>query len=311
MSANRIVILEVETQFPAHYIADVFWTQDIGKVSSITLIPQIYNGKITNIAYVYFNSFNESEAAKEFLEAMKADGCMFCHNHSDPQNNIWVLEKNNHHSGELYVGPYTQMFTSDFFEGFVTGDDSFLRETIDVNRPHYIVGLDSKSYHIDEALERLWVLDEQAINGRYEDFIDEMYHFTTQIALYYFTRGQGDPIMYDILASLDVSIGESENKIRREVGQGRDEYDAMQKFIKYCKPRVDFIHQMRNSSTIQREYAMGTEVALTPEQFEPLTLADLTVDSDDIMPPRPSLLSAHERQTAMTDAEIEEMLENR
>lgn len=303
MSANRIVILEVEPKFDAHYIANVFWRKDIGKVSSITLLPQINGDKITNIAYVNFDSFFDTEAASEFIESMKCDGSMFCHSYVGPEYNVWIIEKNTHHEGELCVGPYTRNFGPDYFESFTTGDPSFLGKTVGLNGLHYIVGLDSKPYHIDEALQHLWYLDEQAkTTGNYEDLIDEIYHFEVQIALHYISRGQAEPIMYDILKSLDVIPDERKIDVRREVAMDRNEYDAMQKYIEYCKQRVDFMHQMQNPTNVQRQYANGSLDHID------WSLSSVSPNADESLPPPPSPI--FQRETAMTNAEIAELLQD-
>jgi len=305
MSASHIVILNVEPKFNAHYIADFFWRKEIGKVSSITLLPKIDSGVLSSVAYVYFDSFCETEAAYEFIDAMKSDAYMISHNDSDPENNIWVLEKNTHHSGELCVGVYTTAFMPDYFESFTTGDPSFLGKITDLNCQHHIVGLDSHPYDVDEALSHLWLLNYKSLStSKYEDFIDEIHHFELQIALHYISRGQGEPIMYDILKSLGVNLDERKIDVRRQVGMGCDEYKEMEKFIEYCKPRVDFMYEMQNPTNIQRQTAVGTEALDNID----LSLLSVNANADESLPPPP--LPLFQRETGMTNEEIAALLRN-
>jgi hypothetical protein len=126
MSAKNIMILDIKPQFTAEYIANLLWKREIAKVSSITFIPQIKNGEISHIAYINIDSFCETEAAYDFVYNMSADHFIFCHDESDVNNpdNLWILEKNTHNSGNLYVGPYTTAFASDFFKYVVEEDAS-------------------------------------------------------------------------------------------------------------------------------------------------------------------------------------------
>lgn len=126
MSAKNIMILDIKPQFTAEYIANLLWKREIAKVSSITFIPQIQNGEISHIAYINIDSFCETEAAYDFVHNMSADHFIFCHDESDVNNpdNLWILEKNTHNSGNLYVGPYTTAFAADFFKYDVAEDAS-------------------------------------------------------------------------------------------------------------------------------------------------------------------------------------------
>jgi hypothetical protein len=115
MSVNRIMISNIDPKYTAEYIANVFWRKDIGKVSSITLLPQIDGGEVSNIAYITFGSFCDSKSAKHFITDMTGVEGYMC-GHNDPEeDNIWVLEPNTHHHGELCVGEFTTKFTDDFF----------------------------------------------------------------------------------------------------------------------------------------------------------------------------------------------------
>ena len=126
MSAKNIMITDIKPQFTAEYIANLLWKREIAKVSSITFIPQIQHGVISHIAYINIDSFCETESAYDFIHNMSTGYFIFCHNESDVDNpdNLWILEKNTHNSGNLYVGPYTTAFAADFFKYDVAEDVS-------------------------------------------------------------------------------------------------------------------------------------------------------------------------------------------
>lgn len=114
MSIKRIMF-STEPQFNAEYIANVFWSKGIAKVSSITLIPYIIDDKIMHTAYVEVDSFCETEEGKNFIKAMtECDGMMFLHA-APEEENIWVFEPNTHYPGELCVGNFTTKFEAEFF----------------------------------------------------------------------------------------------------------------------------------------------------------------------------------------------------
>lgn len=116
MSVKNIMIFNLNPQYTAQYIALALWRAEIAMVSSITLIPEIKNDMISNIAYINIESFCDTEAASHFVRTMAMTGdYIFIHEESDPENSTWVLQKNTHNSGNLYVGSYTTIFMSDFF----------------------------------------------------------------------------------------------------------------------------------------------------------------------------------------------------
>jgi hypothetical protein len=118
MSMN-IVIREMKPQVTAEYIAAILWKRKIAKVSSITLLPQIKNNIITNIAYVEIESFCASPEAEDFIYHMTADTFVFCPDETALENmeirDLWMLQKNVHDFGSLCVGPYTTRFIDEFF----------------------------------------------------------------------------------------------------------------------------------------------------------------------------------------------------
>ena len=128
MSINRIMIKNIESQYNAEYIANYFWTNEIAKVSSITLIPYILNEKILQIAYIEIDSFCDTEAASVFIYNM-TEVETYIISHAEPlEANIWVLEHNTHNEGELCVGNFTTKFQADFFQTYEDADDYLCSE---------------------------------------------------------------------------------------------------------------------------------------------------------------------------------------
>jgi hypothetical protein len=111
MPIKSIMISEVKTHYTAEHIAFILLTKEICHVSSITLIPQIYNEEIYNIAYIDIHSYCDTEVAYEFIEHIKSG--VFMLNHDNDPDNVWVFQNNIHNSGQLSVGSYTTNFYYD------------------------------------------------------------------------------------------------------------------------------------------------------------------------------------------------------
>ena len=118
MAFKSIMITEVKAHYTAEHIAFILLTKEICRVSSITLIPQIYNEEIYNIAYIDIYSYCDTEAAYEFIHHIKY-GVFILHHDNDPDN-VWTLQNNTHNSGGLKVGTYTTKFYYDKNDNFVT-----------------------------------------------------------------------------------------------------------------------------------------------------------------------------------------------
>lgn len=180
------MITNVLPQHNAEYIALVFWKQEIAKVSSITLIPQLVNSEISYIAYINIESYCDTESAYDFVWHMNSDLFLFCHDESDPENSIWYLQKNTHNSGNLSVGPYTTNFMPEFFEDYTETSLSFGQKLLPNNdsydeeydnytcnseewdefvRNRPIVGLDNVYYTLDEAIQHLWHINKKLQNN--------------------------------------------------------------------------------------------------------------------------------------------------
>ena len=160
MSVKHIMIRDLEPQYNAEYIANYFWKKEIAKVSSVTIIPYILDGKILGIAYIEFDSFCETEAAAEFIYNMTGVvGYMI--GHAEPEEeNIWVLEPNTHNEGHLCVGEYTTTFMPDFFETYEDANYHLCSQE-EFHEKYPIKGLKNNRYTVDEAISYLWVLNLQ------------------------------------------------------------------------------------------------------------------------------------------------------
>jgi len=177
MTVKHLMIVEVESQYTQPYIANVFWEQEIGKVSSITLIPYIKNSKVYNIAYVNIAEWRDTEAALLFIQCLM-----------NPERKArigpWEVEMNTHNNGEIRVGTYTVVFD--------TCDDSCAEEYIcaeeeyEEKRP--IRGLENDYYTIEEVFEHLWLLHEEYEIHRVKEYhpeIDkEVAHFENELRNY-------------------------------------------------------------------------------------------------------------------------------
>lgn len=203
------MILNIKPQFTADYIANLLWKRGIAKVSSITFIPEIKNGEISHIAYINIDSFCETKEAADFIHNIASDLFVFCHNEQDVDNtdSFWVLEKNTHNSGNLYVGPYTTIFTSDFFEPKIVKttilsfgqnlspqhEDVPQCETEEFSFQRPIKGLDNDYHTVEEALEILSLLNEHlenesAFSNRLK-LEEEFEHFESEIKKWENTYG--------------------------------------------------------------------------------------------------------------------------
>jgi hypothetical protein len=175
MSVESLMIRSIDTQFTAEYIAKIFWNKEIAIVSSVTLIPQILNEKITNIAYINFETYCDTEAAYDFICRIRDDYLIFEH---DYENNCWIIEKNTHNDGNLYIENFTKVFNKNYYQ-IDKNDDGYLSDSTDhaviypinddddddkypewaIDKP--IKGLRGDRYNIEEAYQRLLELKTQ------------------------------------------------------------------------------------------------------------------------------------------------------
>jgi hypothetical protein len=173
MTFNYIMISEVKTHYTAEHIAFTLLTKEICHVSSITLIPQIYNGDIYNIAYIDIHSYCDTEAAYEFIEHIKYG--IFMLNHDNDPDNVWIFQNNIHNSGQLSVGSFTTHFNHDF------------NSSIEEYRP--ILGINNDHYSLNEALDYFHFLNEKwhSVNTAFErrQIEDMIHHIDNELRIHH------------------------------------------------------------------------------------------------------------------------------
>ena len=113
MSNKNLMITNIESQYTAEYIANVFWNQKIAKVNNITLIPYLKDTEIYNVAYISIAEWCDTEPAYNFIQRLKyhVKEARIIH-HDDYW---WPVQINTHNNGNLAVGPYTTWFPNNYF----------------------------------------------------------------------------------------------------------------------------------------------------------------------------------------------------
>ena len=152
------MIRGLENQYNAEYIANYFWKNEIAKVSSVTILPYILDGIISNIAYIEIDNYCESESAAEFIRNITGV-VPYMVAHAEPEEeNIWILEHNTHNDGVLCVGNFTTMFSQDFFEV----KDKNSKKSYEDKVPYKgeIKGLKNDYYDLEEAWSHLIYLND-------------------------------------------------------------------------------------------------------------------------------------------------------
>jgi len=205
MTPKNLMIASVESQYTSEYIANVFWRNDIAKVSKITLIPYLKNSQIYNIAYITIEKWCETEPAYNFIKYLNSpeNEARIIHNDDD-----WFpVQLNTHNNGELEVGEYTTTFSDSYFtkvfdcsddENSVTAEcsdfeedeleDMSEEEWKEFLRVRPIFGLLGDYYSLDEAVAHLWTLNGQLENTtnaeRYRRIELEIRHFERELAIH-------------------------------------------------------------------------------------------------------------------------------
>ena len=178
-----IMIQDIDMQYTAEYIASAFWKKDIAKISLITLIPQMNNQVISNIAYITIDTYCETETAYSFIEQLNH------HGRYRFEDEPWIVQENTHNAGSLFAGPYTTMFMADFFNQTQEKQEDQREETeyicneeeweeFRLRRP--IKGLTNDYYTEEEAMEYLALLKEQEQVGLEQ----EIAHFETELRIH-------------------------------------------------------------------------------------------------------------------------------
>ncbi len=108
---TSLVIPCVEMCYTAEYIANVFWSQGIAQVSSITLFPYPTNTEFLQMAYITIGSWCDTEVAYNFLQRLKDMNkeTRLVHSSED-----WWLVEVNTNTGFMFN--YSTSFPSSYFE---------------------------------------------------------------------------------------------------------------------------------------------------------------------------------------------------
>jgi len=191
----------VERQFNQQHIANVFWGQQIAKVSSITLIPYIKNSEIFSIAYVLIDEWCDSEAAYNFIKRLNNPDREARIVHDDDE--WWSVELNHHNNGDIAAGPYTVKFDSAYFASeetpthcteneAETDDNEYEQGRVDVTL--LIKGLHNDYYTVDEAHAHLatmrsktlheWSIKMSGLKSQFDQLEEEIRHFETELRIH-------------------------------------------------------------------------------------------------------------------------------
>ena len=220
MSVNRIMIRDLEPKYNAEYIANYFWINEIAKVSSITIIPYILDGKILGIAYIDFDSFCETEAAKDFIWCMTGAEDYIIGDAEPEEDNIWVLEPNTHNKGQLSVGEYTTNFMPDFYEEYEDADYHLCSEE-KFHDKYPIKDLKNNRYNVEEAISCLLVLvlqwEQESDSGKKQQIAEEIYELDSATKSYLMTHHNIiDPVTVEYNEELTDVFGELDEREWRD-----------------------------------------------------------------------------------------------
>jgi len=194
MSFKSIMIHNVKPEYTAKYIANIMLTSEIAKISSITLIPQMTNTNITNVAYIDIDTYCDTEEAYRFINKLKSGPLAFYHDNNKSHDDVWVFDINTHNSGGLCVGPYT---TNIYYDENETNTDHNNDSTVsncdeeleDLERQRPIQGIGFDRYSVDEALVHLHFLHEKfnacQCEFKQEQIQEEIIHINNELRIQY------------------------------------------------------------------------------------------------------------------------------
>lgn len=196
MSFKNIMINCVKPEYTAKYIANTMLSKEIAKINSITLIPQISNSDIYQIAYIDIESYCDTEEAYAFIKNLKNGSVMFYHNDMN-SDDVWIIENNTHNSGGLCVGPYTTNFCYDEDDNKSEINTEY-NESVESNydeefelsmRQRPIQGIGIDRYTIDEAICHLDFLHERLnmANSHFDrqQILEEIFHLDNELRIQY------------------------------------------------------------------------------------------------------------------------------
>ena len=315
MSLNNLMICRIEPKYTAEYIANVFWRKGIARVSSITLIPQLeLEGEVINTAYITL-LFCDSKPATDFIYHFNGvRGYMFSHDEPE-EDNIWFLEPNTHYYGELCVGEFTTKFTNDFFvssseTSTQVGDDKNNSKN-KFSESHPIRGLNGEYYSITTAVNYIYYKDEQCDwspenekLGKFEEVKNFQKQVVKHIGYSKFTS------FLNIISNHNIKNNDPEWNFRNYMNVLTDhQYDGDQvimtdeEFDKLADNYQNYMMLVTRPPWSKRVVANTEE----GEEYPPgcCGVKILYVKDDLINFTMPTM----EREVAMTDREIEDLLE--
>ncbi len=192
MNFKSIMITDVNIQYTAKYIANVMLTKEIAKIHSITLIPQMTNTNISNLAYIDIDSYCDTEEAYNFITNLKSGSFAFYHNDNNTDTDVWIIQMNTHNSGGLCVGTYTTYFNYDETNTDHNNDSiesNFDEELEESVRQRPIQGIGMDRYSVDEALTHLHFLHEKfnacQCEFKKELIQEEIIHMNNELRIQY------------------------------------------------------------------------------------------------------------------------------
>lgn len=153
MSVKSIMISNAESVPSAGYMAAVFWKQNIAKVSSITLIPYLKNGKIAQMAYVDIANWCDSEAAYNFLQRLKMPEGEARIHYNMFDENWWAVQINTHYNGQLLLGSYTETFHHSAFNSETQDMSLDMSQEMVDDQAMYIEELSARKIATEEWFE--------------------------------------------------------------------------------------------------------------------------------------------------------------
>ena len=118
MPVLTLMINRVPTTIRASLIAREFWQQDVAKVSSITMIPYMFDVDIFYTAYIKIDTWMDSEKAYDFIRDLQNNDARIKLSVS-----LYRVQTNTHNNGNLLLDNYTTQFADSFYEPVEQDDD--------------------------------------------------------------------------------------------------------------------------------------------------------------------------------------------
>jgi hypothetical protein len=133
MSSHIFAIKNLSKNVTPEYIANVFWNQNLARISTIVLGKDVNNEPI---ALVYVSQFGESESAYNLIKRLKTRNTARVIHSSDL---AWDLIK-------YYYGLEQELFKTTQIENF--SNNYYLKSSIIINRNDEIKTLINRNYEI-------------------------------------------------------------------------------------------------------------------------------------------------------------------